>query len=67
MSTGDLAPDATELRAGLSSLGSVDVSNLLSDVEINGLLVVASLNLEKVGVVVGVSAASVSLIIICIL
>ena len=59
MRASHLTPHNAELRSSLSSLSSVDVSHLLSQVEINSRLVVAAVNFQEVGVVVSIAATSV--------
>jgi hypothetical protein len=58
MGAGDLSPHDTELGSSLGGLGSVNVSNFLSQIKINGRLVVATINSQKIGVVVCVAATS---------
>lgn len=59
MGSGDLTPNISELASLDGSRSLVDVSNLLSDVEVATLDVVDTVNLHKSSVVVGVSSSSV--------
>lgn len=60
MGSGDLTPNISELASLDGSRSLVDVSNLLSDVEVAALDVVDTVNLHKSGVMVGVSSSSVN-------
>lgn len=58
VTTHDLSPNATKVRAVLLNLASVDVGNLLAKVEVACFLVVHTIDLDQSGVGVGVSATS---------
>jgi hypothetical protein len=60
VSTAHLAPDHTELRAVLLRLALVDVRDLLTEVEVNILLVLKTLDLDQgsVGMLVRVRTTS---------
>lgn len=60
MGSGDLTPNISELASLDGGRSLVDVSNLLSDVEVAALDVVDTVNLHKRGVMVGVSSSSVN-------
>lgn len=59
MLAGDLAPNSAVLGAVLEGGGSVDEGDLLAEVEVSAGLVVDTVDLEEVGVVVGVAASPV--------
>lgn len=59
---GDLSPDNAELVSSLRNLGLVDISDFLAKVVVGGLLIIASLNLDKIGVVISVATSTVSII-----
>lgn len=47
--SGDLAPDHADLRAADLLLASVDESNLLAEIEVGGVGVINTLNLDQAG------------------
>ena len=59
MRAGDLSPNNAELVSSLGNLGLVDISDFLAKVVVSGLLIVASLNLDKIGVVISVATSTV--------
>jgi hypothetical protein len=60
MLAGNLAPNGAVLGSVLQGGGSVDESDLLAKVEVSLILVVDTVDLEKVCVVVGVTASPAS-------
>ncbi len=58
MSAGDLSPHRSELAAVLEVLGLVDECNTLAEVELGALVVLYTVQLQKGGVVVGVTSAA---------
>ena len=61
MGAGDLAPNDSELRAGLGDLCLVNVSNTLAQIELGGISVRHTINVHKIGVDVRVASSSVCL------
>jgi hypothetical protein len=55
---GDLAPDHTNVGAADLTLGPVNESDLLAEVEAGGLGVINALNLDQTGVGVGVTLSA---------
>jgi len=55
-----LSPNDSELRAGHSLLGLVNISNLLAEVELAAVLIVDAIQGEEGGVVVSVGETSVN-------
>ena len=62
MGAGDLSPDNAELISSLRNLGLVDISDFLAKVVVGGLLIIASLNLDKIGVVISVATSTACII-----
>lgn len=62
MGAGDLSPDNAELVSSLRNLGLVDISDFLAKVVVGGLLIIASLNLDKIGMVISIGASTISTI-----
>ena len=55
-----LSPNDSELRAGHSLLGLVNISDLLAEVKLTAVLIVDAIQGEKGGVVIGVGETSVT-------
>ena len=56
MSAGDLSPNYAEFGSSLGGLSLVDIGDTLSKIEVGRGFLLAPLNLQKIGVVIGVSA-----------